>query len=104
MFHVKHDPGSRENTMYDTKTDVENLTDVDRENVAEIIDYDSDTYPNVEAVVAFAETLATAQGDTVADELAEGAAQVELAEMIDLADDFDDDYDSDEDGYQDDVL
>ena len=83
--------------MYDTKTDVANLTDVDRENVAEIMDYDGETFPSVESVVEFAETLATAEGDTVADELAEGAAQVELAEMIDLADDFDDDDDSDED-------
>jgi hypothetical protein len=82
--------------MYDTQTDVANLTDVDRENVAEIMDYDGETFPSVESVVEFAETLANAQGDTVADELAEGAAEVELAEMIELADDFDDSDDSDD--------
>ena len=91
--------------MYDTRTDVENLTDVDRENVAEIMDYDGDTFPSVESVVEYAETLATAQGDTVADELAEGAAEVELVEMIELANDDDDDDDDDaNDNYGYDVL
>lgn len=85
--------------MYDTQTDVANLTDVDCENVAEIMDYDGDTFPSVESVVEFAETLATAQGDTVADELAEGAAEVELVEMIELADDDDDDDANDNYGY-----
>jgi hypothetical protein len=82
--------------MYDTTTDVANLTDVDRENVAEIIDYDPDTFPNVESVVAVAETQATAQGDTVSEELAEGAAEVELVELIDFIGDDDDDSDDDD--------
>lgn len=81
--------------MYDTQTDVANLTDEDRDNVAEIMDYDSDTFPNVETVVEFAENLAANEGVTVSDELAEGAAEVELAEMIELADDFDDDDETD---------
>lgn len=92
--------------MYDTQTDVANLTDEDQANVAEIMDYDGEQFPSVESVVEFAETLADREGATVSDELAEGAAEVELAVLLDSVDEFDGD-DSDEDDtdpYEYDVL